>query len=78
MLSENKGAAETRVLFQALVVKYPSRAALAEKCCYSLSYLSYLSCGRRTASAGFCEWVKSTHPDLRHLCLAVQLRKVMD
>jgi hypothetical protein len=77
-MTERKGSEETRKLLKALLTKYPSQQALAADCHYSASYLSYLSAGRRTASRTFCSWVKSAHPNLKRLCTAVQLSKVMD
>jgi hypothetical protein len=77
-MAERKGSAETKELLKALLSKYPGRPVVAEKSGYSVSYLSYLSTGRRIASKSFCDWVKTAHPELRHLCTAVQLSKVMD
>jgi hypothetical protein len=77
-MPEKKGSPETRELLKALLSKYPDRPAAAVKSGYSISYLSYLSTGHRIASKSFCDWVKAAHPELRHLCTAVQLSKVMD
>lgn len=77
-MTGSKGSAETIELLKALLANYPSQQAAAEESYYSPSYLSLLSNGKRIASINFCDWVKTAHPELKRLCTAVQLSRVMD
>ena len=78
MIVELKGKQETIELMKALLAKYPNRQELSKKSGYTISYLSYLSTGKRVASREFCNWVKAEHGDLKTLCQMVQFSKVMD
>ena len=65
-------------LMNALLQKETNRITLAQKLDITISYLAKLNTGERIASKKLLKKIIIAYPDLKSLCMAVQLNKVMD
>jgi len=65
-------------LVRILLTKQSSRKELAANLGITISYISKLATGDRKLSRKLAQKIKTLYPELGDLCIAIQLKKLME